>query len=78
MPRQNRLSNQDEKSMSLAIKFAHENSPRKITPASVLRLFYPFGGSLFRFLVHPGLLTGPREVDFIVDNLVYKISSKGK
>jgi hypothetical protein len=76
MPRQNRLSNQDEKSMSLAIKFAHESSPRKNTGGSSTLLL--IGGSLFRFLGHPGLLTKPREVDFIVDNLVYKISSKGK
>jgi hypothetical protein len=77
MPRQNRLSNQDEKSMSLAIKVTHENSPRKIAGVGAATLL-PIGGSLFRFLVHPGLLTKPREVDFIVDNLVYKISSKGK
>jgi hypothetical protein len=75
MPRQNRLSNQDEKSISLAIEFARENSPRKNTGGVGASILSPIGGSLFIFLVRPGL---SREVDLIVDNLVYKIFSKGK
>jgi hypothetical protein len=47
MPRQNRLSNQDEKSISLAIEFARENLPRKNTRGVGASILSPIGGSLF-------------------------------
>jgi hypothetical protein len=76
MPRQNRLSNQDEKSISLAIVFARESSSRKNTGGVGASILSPIGDSLFISWFTRHVDTAAR-LTYLSTILYTKFSAKG-